>query len=64
MQCFCRVHEERRSAGTGQRGGNFFTDVAGLADAGNHRLAAAVQQQFAGADEIIVQSRQQALCFS
>ncbi|SVK46297.1 Uncharacterised protein [Acinetobacter baumannii] len=63
VQRLRRMNEERRRAGAGQRRGDFFADMAGLADAGNHRFAAAVQQQLAGADEIVIQARQQALRF-
>ena len=63
VQRLGRVHEERRRAGAGQRRGDLLADMAGFADAGNHRFATAVEQQFAGANEVVVQARQQAMRF-
>jgi len=42
--CFGRVHEQRRGAGRGESGGDLATDMAGLADAGDHHATIALQQ--------------------
>jgi hypothetical protein len=51
---FGRMHEQRRRAGRGQRGGDLAADVAGFADAGHDDAPLAVQQQGDGLHHAVV----------
>ncbi len=60
VQGFSRVHEERRCPGARQRCGNFFADVAGLADPGDNHFAFTLDDGVGGADKIVAQPFRQA----
>ena len=53
------MHEERRRAGRGERGGELAPDVARLADAADDHAPAAVQDQLDRVDEGVAQPRRQ-----
>ena len=52
------MHEKRRRAGAGQRGGDLAADMAGFAHAGDHDAPAAVETNAAGACKLRPQARQ------
>ncbi len=59
MAGFGGVHEERRSAGGGERGGDLAGDVSGLAHAADDDPAAAFEADGAGARETAIEPRHQ-----
>ena len=63
MQRLCRMHEERRGTGAGERCGNLFADMAGFTDARHDHFAFAVDNGVGRADEILAQTFGQAAGF-
>ena len=51
MTCLGRVHEERRSSGTGERRGNLAGDMPGFAHYRHHDSAGRFEAELAGGSE-------------